>query len=142
MDINREQINLRIQEIQQNLEKIKRLTELSEENILRNEDKIAALKYYLLESIEAAVGICNHLNAKVLKKAPESYADCFVNLVEGDIINEDLAKRLVQMANFRNLLVHHYYRIEDEKIVHYARQDLKDFDDFIFAIADFMKNES
>lgn len=140
MNINREQINLRIQEIQQNLEKIKRLANLSDRELLEKEDNIAALKYYILESIEATASICSHLNAKVLKRAPEGYADCFTNLTEKEIINEDLAKRLIQMANFRNLLIHHYYRIKDEKIIRYARQDLEDFNDFIIAVSNFSKD--
>ncbi len=137
-NINKELINLRIQDIQQNLERIKRLLGISNQELLDEEDKIAALKYYLLEAIEAAISICNHLNAKVLKRAPESYADCFTGLLFAGVISEDLSRRLIQMANFRNLLIHHYYKIEPQKVIQYAREDLKDFDDFIKAVIKFV----
>ncbi len=42
------------------------------------------------------------------------------------------------MARFRNILVHRYWEIEDEKILGYARNNLEDFDQFLKSIVDYL----
>ena len=49
-------------------------------------------------------------------------------------INESLKEILRKMAKFRNKLIHHYWEIEDEKILEYSRKDLGDFNEFIKAV--------
>jgi uncharacterized protein YutE (UPF0331/DUF86 family) len=42
---------------------------------------------------------------------------------------------LINMAKFRNLLVHLYWKIDDEKINEILQKELTDFDEFIRQIA-------
>ena len=43
------------------------------------------------------------------------------------------------MIEFRNMLVHRYWEIDDKKVLKYAREDLEDFEKFIKAIKKFFK---
>jgi uncharacterized protein YutE (UPF0331/DUF86 family) len=43
---------------------------------------------------------------------PEEYAGCFSSLEKAGIIPTELSGRLQQMARFRNLLVHVYWKID------------------------------
>lgn len=63
-------------------------------------------------------------------------ADCFRNLQQAGLIDESLFKKLKAMSRFRNKLVHHYHRIEDQKVLSYAREDLDDFNQFIETVGD------
>jgi len=51
------------------------------------------------------------------------------------IISKELSKKLINMAKFRNLLVHLYWKVNDEKIYEILQYELVDFDEFIEQIA-------
>jgi len=51
------------------------------------------------------------------------------------IISKELSKKLINMAKFRNLLVHLYWKVDDEKIYEILQSELADFDEFIEQIA-------
>jgi len=63
-----------------------------------------ALKYALLESIEACFDIANHIISAFDFRRPLSYSDAFEVLNENRIIDGKLAERLKEMAKFRNFL--------------------------------------
>lgn len=86
------------------------------EEFLNDARGAAASKYYLIVAIEAAIDICNHLAARLAKRAPNSYADCFRILVEARTISPSLGERLVEMAKFRNILIHRYGDVDDRKV--------------------------
>ncbi|MDA8337519.1 MAG: DUF86 domain-containing protein [Peptococcaceae bacterium] len=87
------------------------------EEFLADPKGIAAAKFYLIVATEAAIGLCNHLAARVANRAPASYAECFGILRETGIISEQLAGRLVLMAKFRNFLIHRYADADD-RVIH------------------------
>ncbi|MTI80442.1 MAG: DUF86 domain-containing protein [Firmicutes bacterium] len=80
---------------------------------LADETVISAANYQLIVAIEAAQNICNHLAARVAKKAPTSYSDCYLILRDEGIISDELGSSLAKMAKFRNLLVHKYGNIDN-----------------------------
>ena len=103
MELDRKLIQLRIDIIERNLKEINEI--LKERINYRNE---LALKHALLEIIEACFDIANHIISVLGLRRPLSYSDIFEVLKENKIINENLAKRLKEMAKFRNFLVHRY----------------------------------
>lgn len=139
MEINIEKIKQRITEIKENLEKIKKYSSLPDSEFWGDERNILSIKHLLLESIEACGNICVHICAKKLFRAPSSFAECFENLYKAKVINEDLSSKLRNMARFRNILVHRYWDINDEKILEYARKNLDDFNKFLEAIVKYLK---
>lgn len=56
----------------------------------------------------------------------EDYADLFAVLEEEDVLPEDLAGRLEEMARFRNVLVHGYAEVDAEKTWAYVTDDRED----------------
>ncbi len=130
MEINRELLNRRIMEIKRAVEELKSIASEGEENFLSNPTGIDAAKYKLVVAIEAALSICNHIAARLEKKIPESYSDCFIILGEEGVLSIDLSKRLARMAKFRNMLVHIYWGIDNAKIYEIIQNDLKDLEEF------------
>jgi uncharacterized protein YutE (UPF0331/DUF86 family) len=62
-----------------------------------------AVKYTLQESIEACLDIANHIIASEGLGRPDDYAEYFPCLARHDIIPDDLAAKLADMARFRNI---------------------------------------
>ncbi len=52
-------------------------------------------------------------------------------LGEEDILDRRLARRLAQMARFRNLLLHGYGEVDDRRMLRSMREDLSDVEAFV-----------
>lgn len=138
MAIDIEKIKQRVTEIRENIEKIKKYSSLPEKEFWKDERNILSIKHLLLESIESCGNICVHILANKIFKAPSSFAECFENLYKSNVISEDVSDKLIRMARFRNILVHRYWQINDQKVLDYAKNNLDDFNYFLRAIIKYL----
>lgn len=134
MEIDIEKIKQRFSEIHEAINEAKRLVSLNDHDFWAKKENIAAVKYYLMQAIEAVGGVCVHVAAKKFSKGVSAFGECFEIMEKENIFGEVLAERLRKMVKFRNKLIHRYWEIEDKNILDYARKDLGDFDNFIKAI--------
>jgi len=141
MEVDKQKIQKRFAEIKEQIAHIKSLAALSDKEFFADENNIAALKYYLIVALEAAGSICVHVCAKKLNCAVTEYATCFETLGKKDAISKSLAKELIKMARFRNLLVHQYWQIDDKKVLQYARKDLAVLGKFLSAVSKLLQKE-
>jgi uncharacterized protein YutE (UPF0331/DUF86 family) len=140
-NVNVEMVRDRAREIREGLSKIRTYTAQPDADFFADERNLYTVMHLLLTCIEAAASICNHLLAKTARRSPASYGECFEGLRELGVVDEALASRLVQMARFRNILVHRYWRVEPERIVRYARENLGDFEDFLGGVGQFIRQQ-
>jgi uncharacterized protein YutE (UPF0331/DUF86 family) len=89
-----------------------------------------AVERTLHTAIEACLDIGHHIITQERLRSPEDNKDVFVVLGEGQIISRDLASRLVDMARFRNLLVHEYTRLDNTVVHGILKKRLGDIDEF------------
>jgi uncharacterized protein YutE (UPF0331/DUF86 family) len=108
--------------------RLRQLGAVSEEEFLADYRNTESAKYLFIVATEAAIDLCNHIVARRGGRAPRTYADCFTLLAELDVIDRDLAQRLGTMARFRNLLVHLYADIDNQRIYESIHTDLTDLD--------------
>ncbi len=139
--INVGQVRQRAQEIRESIGKVRRYAAQPDEEFFADERNLYSVMHLLLLAIEATAGICNHLLAKVAHKAPDSYMDCFIGLEELGVLERPLARRLVQAARFRNLLVHRYWEIDPRRVLAYARENLGDFEAFLRQVGQWLGRE-
>ena len=140
--VNPNLIGTKISEIQQSLERLGDISSKGKEAFLNEPNLRDSAKYRLITAIEAAISICNHIAARKFKRAPESYSDCFIILHEVGVISGDLAKKLGDMALFRNMLVHIYWEINDERIYNILTGELVDLENYIKEIVNYIdKND-
>lgn len=92
-----------------------------------------------LRKLQVAIDICNHIIAEERLGQPREYAEVFRVMGEAGIFPEDLVRRLEQMAKFRNLLVHLYGEVDDRQVYEILQTRLGDFEQFEFAIQDFLR---
>ncbi len=90
-------------------------------------------------AIEACLDIGRRLIAREGFRYPEDNADVFRVLAEQGILPSDLLPRLIDMARFRNVIVHDYIRVDDAIVYGILRKRLGDFDRFARVIAAYLR---
>jgi uncharacterized protein YutE (UPF0331/DUF86 family) len=133
-----EVIENRIRKLQGYLEKLSQLARTDKKDFLSDFRNIDSTKYLLQVSIECCLDIANHVIASEKYRSPSDYADSFQVLHEHNIIPDSLIGTLVEMAKFRNRLVHVYWEINDDLVHEIVRNNLNDFDLFIQAILELL----
>ena len=136
--LNLDLINRRVSDIRRALQLLAQYAAIPADDFLADETILGATKYQLLVAIEAAQAICNHLAARVARKAPTSYAECFLLLVPPGVITGDLAAKLAAMAKFRNLLVHQYADIDDKLVYTIINHEIKDLEAYVHQVTEFV----
>jgi len=58
------------------------------------------------------------------------------------VLEGELVGRLVEMVKFRNMLVHLYWKIENDRLYKYLKENLGDFEAFQEAIRKYLKKSS
>lgn len=135
MNLNADLIRARCADIEESVSRLERFSALSREEFLASQDSLDLACYRLLVAIEAALSLCYHVSARRLRKVPEEYAECFEMLHKAGILSAELTGRLQQMARFRNLLVHMYWKIDYGQVYDVICQNLEDFRAFRSAMA-------
>lgn len=114
IDINR--IATYISEIKISIANLKDYAGLDKQTFLSSPLRIRDTKYCFIIAGQAAIDLCYHLTAKLLKKVPSDYSNCFEILNEIESFRKETLKCMANMAKFRNLLVHHYIKVDDSKV--------------------------
>ncbi|MDK2931225.1 MAG: hypothetical protein PWR07_1356 [Bacillota bacterium] len=135
-DLNIARIRQKVADIQEALAVLRAYAGREDQAFLLDAEAIRAARYAFIVLVEAASNVANHLCARLLGKAPVSYSDSFLTLGDNGIIDVGLAERLAKMAGFRNLLVHRYGDVKDERMLEIMRNDLGDVDKYLRAIRD------
>lgn len=136
MPVDREKIAARISEIQTAVDRLERYAAMDLHEFLSSDEHVAAAKYYLLTTIEGCISICTHIAAKEIHKVPEGYGVCFKLLSDHKLIGRELCESLGRMAGFRNLLIHHYWDIDNQKTYQFISSGLKDVKSYIEIIGE------
>ena len=121
----------KIDVIERNLDFLHEYKSVSEEDFLKSYKDIQAVKYSLLETIEACLDIAAHIISSLGLERAESYSEMFEILGKRGIIDQELASKLADMARFRNLLVHGYTKIENLKVLEIVKSEVDDVRDYI-----------
>jgi len=107
-------------------EKLRRLREIisfleeyrkvPKEDFIRDHTINGAARHYLVLGIEIIVDIGNHLLSEVFQVKTTEYAEIIEKLGKVKIVPEKFAKENIDMARFRNLLIHEYTKVDLEKV--------------------------
>jgi uncharacterized protein YutE (UPF0331/DUF86 family) len=95
-----------------------------------DEVRLSATKYRFVTAIESVLDIAHHLLASELWGPAEDSAGAVRLLARHGVLAPDLAEQLARATGFRNLLVHGYAEIDDDRVVGNL-DELHAFDDFI-----------
>jgi len=87
-------------------------------------DRLNMVLHALLVGIQASIDIANHLIAARTSRRPETYRESFAILRDEGLVPEDLADQLSDLAGFRNVLVHVYWRLNLDEVYGVLQEDL------------------
>jgi len=101
-------------------------TKVSWEQFLNDKVVRRYIERTLHMAIEACIDIANHIISYHGYREPESNRELFQILTEQGIIPNKLAENLKKMAQFRNIIVHDYIRIQPEIVYAILKNNLTD----------------
>lgn len=136
MKIDEIRIQMYLSEIRRNSLALRQLLEQNE--LVPDSVALKAAKYILIELAEAMSNTIQHLLAKDKGVAVSGYVDAVVKAFENGLVDKNLFDRLKPFFDFRNSLVHRYWRIDDRRLIDNIRNGKDDFDLFISQIESYL----
>lgn len=92
--------------------------------------------------LQVAVEICLDIGRRLIALEGFRYAkdnqDVFCILADEGVVPADLLETLLEMARFRNLIVHDYAEIDNARVYGILKKHLDDFDAYARAIANYL----
>ena len=127
-----------VSELRKNVARLQDLAKLTEADFLKDPDKIGSAKYHFIVASESCMDMCNHVISRNGFRAPEDYGDTFRVMNEEGALKQDFSDELVNMAKFRNRLVHIYLEVENKQVYEILQDRLDDFKKFIDSLSTFL----
>lgn len=124
-----ERIEERVEEIDEYFDRLNKVRD-EEEGIMKEESEENLVR----KIVSAAIDIASRILALEGGGRPETYAEYFDKLEEKEVIDQDQASKLKEMAQFRNLIVHQYHKISREELHQIIEEDLEDVREFIDSV--------
>jgi uncharacterized protein YutE (UPF0331/DUF86 family) len=92
-------------------------------------ERMAALKYVFVTTIEGCLDIAQHVCASEGWGPPSSNAEALRLLGRHDVLPTGLSEVMASAVGFRNVLVHGYVDVDDRRVVSFLERvtDLKAF---------------
>lgn len=123
----------RLKRLEENIRVLEEFKEMTPADLEGSRQTRWALRYGLMESIQAVIDISCAVVSRYNLGYPDSYADCVRVLRQHEVLPHDLADRLIRAVGMRNVLVHEYLDVDDELLLG-AIDRLSDFRAFAEAI--------
>jgi uncharacterized protein YutE (UPF0331/DUF86 family) len=99
----------------------------------------AAAESYLRRSLEALLDLGRHILAKVIGEGPAEYKEVALSLTRAEVLDEAEGALLVQLAGYRNRLVHFYDEVSDEELFEICTQRVGDIDRLLEALLGWLR---
>ena len=141
-----ERIKEHLKRLNEHYLKLIDLRKMSHDDFVNDDINYAAAERWLQIAIESCLNVGNRL-ISILQfeksvRSPESYADIFVIMRDLKIIDTVFSQRLVEMARFRNRLVHLYWKLDPEMTYQILQGNLDDLKQFQTAVVEFLNKKA
>ncbi|MDO5836561.1 MAG: DUF86 domain-containing protein [Methanobacterium sp.] len=138
--MDKERIYIKIDEMDQYLREIDEIMPSSSTEYIHDLVKRRALERLLQITIEAVMDISAILVKEMKLGLPYQEED-FLDKMSGTVLNPDLVMKLRKMKGFRNVLVHGYSQIDNQRVYEIFTQDLGDITLFKQAVIEFLESQ-
>ncbi|MCD6484806.1 MAG: DUF86 domain-containing protein [Candidatus Odinarchaeota archaeon] len=116
----------RIKRVNTALKRLSALSKYNESEFFSDFRNIDSAERNLHVAIEGLLDIGNFIIANLSLEAPDTYKDVGKILALNKIVPTEIGNLLTEMAKFRNILVHGYAIVSDEKIYELLKTKLND----------------
>jgi len=137
VNMDRERIYAKIDEMEQYLKELYDILPGSLDDYQASIQSRRAVERLLQITIETMMDTCALL-VKGLKLGLPSAEEDFLEKLKG-VLKLEMVENLKQMRAFRNILVHGYAKIDDERVFNILTERLEDFEKFKDSILKFLE---
>jgi len=138
--LEREALFPRLDGIQRNLQRLKKLSQLPLEKFSEG-DPYDLAQHHLRLALEGVFHISSHILSRIPGSRVTEYKEIALKMGELHLVDKDFAqKALVPMAGMRNLLVHQYADIDPAKLLAILQNNLTDIEKFLYFIKKILKD--
>lgn len=137
--VDEEIVLKKLRELEKYLLELERLRRMPLQEMRGSLQKAWSVEHGLQLAIQCVIDVGNHILAAIGENRINEYADIIDRLGERKILPVRFAKRIRDMAGFRNILVHEYVGIDLKRVYHILQNRLGDFEKFIRYIRDFLQ---
>lgn len=114
--IDRERVAELLRLVSDDLRALQEKAQATADAYCGSRDLQAIVERRLQTAIEGCINIGNHIIARLQFRVPSDYADVFRILGESHVLPWNAAEQMMDMARFRNLLVHVYWAIDHARV--------------------------
>ena len=138
LSLEKDVILKRVEGIEAEMVELKRLGEL-EFTEFAGGDGWKLAQFHLHRVLEGIFNISSHILSRIPGATAAQYKEMAIKMGEYKLVPEEFAKiKLVEMAKYRNRLVHFYAQISAEELYKIIQEDLGDFEVFLRAVKDIL----
>lgn len=137
--IDSDMIKKKLLLLEKNISILKGYKEVSKNDFLVDFTVNGATLYYMVESIEIIIDIGNHILSENFSITPENYADVIKQLGDNNVIPKDFAEANIEMAKFRNKIIHIYDQINMTEVYEHLQKAPDIFKAFLEFYLKFLK---
>jgi len=112
MLVDSDVLKVRISEVRLAMNELRRLT--SKSFVKLNVDEKYSMRYNVVVLVESLVSLCTHIAAEAYVERPTSYREAV--RVVAERLGVTCVDDLESLVGLRNLLIHRYWTVEDERI--------------------------
>jgi len=139
--VDRERTLSKVAELRGYLVTLKEVTPKTFSEYEKSELNRRACERLLQISIECVLDVCDIIFSGLKLGVPASEEDIIERLNRAGVISDRTTNKLKGMKGTRNILVHRYPYVSDEKIFRSLTKEIKDFDVFIDEVLNFLKKQ-
>lgn len=130
MPIDIQALKLKLRQLEEYISDVKKLRDKAESEFVERSDTEVLAERHIQKACQAALDIANHIIAEEGFGQPTMYRDLGYILAQEGVITSDLAKKLEEIAKFRNRLVHEYAHLDPKIIYIIVQTHIDDLSEF------------
>lgn len=139
--VDSEKLTKYIRELEVYLGQIQQLQKIGKEEFLRDWKVYDLVDRKLQLILETFLSIGEMIISECGFKKPDAYRDIPKILVENKIIPTNLGEELIELAKFRNVLVHEYLYLDHERVYEHLQEDPLVIRKFLNHIKEFVREK-
>jgi len=125
--VDQELLSRKISKLLYYIHQLQAADDITKDKYIADPRSKAFVERYLHLAIEKVFDISNHIVSFYRWREPTGYRDLFVILQEQNVIPLKFLTDFQNMASFRNMLVHHYEKIDDDLVFGIFKKKLTNF---------------
>ena len=126
VQMRKQDVQIHFDTFEENLGKLERLSRFNYDEFMAEFWYLEAAVHLLQTSIEALVDISRYVIRSLGLPSADSYRQVPTVLADAGYLDQTSAGIYDEIVRFRNLIVHHYYRVNPEEIYNILTQNLSD----------------